>query len=108
LNPAVARVSERLHYPLVIILICMRWYVAYRAPVAHLSEIAMRWLAHQPASMLRAARQSVVTTTRDHHYLAVLEQVFDRHPVYLFSGEHSRKGYKDPIGHWENTLKITH
>ncbi|RZF23318.1 IS6 family transposase, partial [Paraburkholderia sp. UYCP14C] len=29
LNPAVARVLKRLHYPLDVILTCVRWYVAY-------------------------------------------------------------------------------
>jgi putative transposase len=29
LNPAVARVLKRLHYPLEVILTCVRWYVAY-------------------------------------------------------------------------------
>ncbi|MGF6768512.1 lipase [Paraburkholderia sp. GAS199] len=68
------------------------------APALHLREVAIRWLAHQPASTLRAMGQSVVTTTGDDHYLAALEEVFDRHPVYLLSGEHSRKGWNIP--HW--------
>ena len=29
LNPVVARVLKRLHYPLDVILTCVRWYVAY-------------------------------------------------------------------------------
>ncbi|RZF23488.1 IS6 family transposase, partial [Paraburkholderia sp. UYCP14C] len=29
LNPTVARVLKRLHYPLDVILTCVRWYVAY-------------------------------------------------------------------------------
>jgi putative transposase len=29
LNPPVARVINRLHYPLDVILMCVRWYVAY-------------------------------------------------------------------------------
>jgi pimeloyl-ACP methyl ester carboxylesterase len=66
------------------------------APAPHLSEVAHRWLAHQPASTLRAMGQSVVRTTGDDEYLAVLEEVFDRHPVYLLSGEHSRKGWNVP------------
>lgn len=66
------------------------------APAPHLSELALRWLAHQPASTLRAMGQSVITTTGDDNYLAVLEQVFDRHQVYLLSGEHSRKGWNVP------------
>ena len=29
LNPAVAKVLKRLHYPLNVMLTCVRWYVAY-------------------------------------------------------------------------------
>jgi transposase-like protein len=29
LNPAVAKVLKRLHYPLDVMLQCVRWYVAY-------------------------------------------------------------------------------
>lgn len=66
------------------------------APAPRLSGIAARWLDHQPASTLRAMGQSVVTTTGNDNYLTVLEQVFDKHPVYLLSGEHSRKGWNVP------------
>ncbi|WP_199540278.1 alpha/beta fold hydrolase [Paraburkholderia kururiensis] len=66
------------------------------APAPHLREVAVRWLAHQPASTLRAMGQSVVATTGDDNYAARLQQVFDRHPVYLLSGEHSRKGWNVP------------
>lgn len=66
------------------------------APAPHLNEVAARWLAHQPASTLRAMGQSVVTTTGNDDYLTRLEQVFDRHPVYLLSGEHSREGWNLP------------
>ena len=65
-------------------------------PQPHLKEVAIRWLSHQPASTLRAMGQSVVKTTGDDQYLAALEQVFDRHPVYLLSGELSRKGWNLP------------
>jgi transposase-like protein len=33
LNPAVARVLKRMRYPLDVILTCVRWYVAYPAPI---------------------------------------------------------------------------
>ena len=36
LNPAVARVFKRLHYPLDVILTCVRWYVAYPLSLRHL------------------------------------------------------------------------
>jgi pimeloyl-ACP methyl ester carboxylesterase len=66
------------------------------APGPHLAETASRWLAHQPASTLRAMGQSVVTTTGNAAYPAALAQVFERHPVYLLAGEHSRAGWNVP------------
>jgi hypothetical protein len=38
LNPAVARVLKRLHFPLDVILTCVRWYVAYPLSMRHLEE----------------------------------------------------------------------
>jgi putative transposase len=35
LNPAVARVLKRLHYPLDVILTCVRWYVAHPLSLRH-------------------------------------------------------------------------
>jgi transposase-like protein len=39
LNPAVARVLERLHCPLDVILTCVRWEVAYPRSLRHLEEM---------------------------------------------------------------------
>ena len=39
LNPAVARVLKRLHYPLDVILLCVRWYVAYSLSLRNLEEM---------------------------------------------------------------------
>ena len=39
LNPAVARVLKRLHYPLDVILTCVRWYGAYPLSLRHLEEM---------------------------------------------------------------------
>jgi transposase-like protein len=39
LNPAVAKVLKRLHYPLDIILMCVRWYVAYPLSLRHLEQM---------------------------------------------------------------------
>ena len=47
-------------------------------PAPHLGRIAAQWLAHQPASTLRAMGQSVVTTTGNDEYLRLLEHVFVR------------------------------
>ncbi len=66
------------------------------APAPDLGGIAARWLAHQPAATLRAMGQSVVATTGSDAYPALVEAVFDRHPVYLLAGEHSRAGWNVP------------
>ena len=39
MNPAVVRVLKRLHYPLDVILTCVRWYVAYPLSLRHLEEM---------------------------------------------------------------------
>jgi putative transposase len=39
LNPKVARVLQRLHYPLDVILMCVRWYVAYGLSLRNLEEM---------------------------------------------------------------------
>jgi transposase-like protein len=38
-NPAVARVLKRLHYPLDVILTCVRWYVAYPLSLRNLEDM---------------------------------------------------------------------
>jgi putative transposase len=39
LNPEVARVLKRLHYPLDVILTCVRWYVSYTLSLRNLEEM---------------------------------------------------------------------
>jgi len=39
LNPAVAKVLRRLHYRLDVILLCVRWYVAYPLSLRHLEQM---------------------------------------------------------------------
>jgi putative transposase len=39
LTPALARVFKRLHYPFDVMLMCVRWYVAYGLSVRHLEEM---------------------------------------------------------------------
>jgi putative transposase len=39
LNPTVARVHKRLHYPLDVILMCVRWYVSYSLSLRNLEEM---------------------------------------------------------------------
>ncbi|RQS09210.1 alpha/beta fold hydrolase [Burkholderia sp. Bp8998] len=57
---------------------------------------ARRWLAHQPASTLRAMGRSVVATTGEPGYLQLLAEVFERHPVWLVAGDRSRAGWHVP------------
>jgi hypothetical protein len=44
LNPVVAKVLKRLHYPLGVILLCVRWYSAY--------PLSLRNLEHLMSSLL--------------------------------------------------------
>jgi putative transposase len=39
MDPGVARVLKRLHYPLEVILTCVRWYVAYPLSLRYLEEM---------------------------------------------------------------------
>ena len=39
LSPAVAKMLKRLHYPLEIMLVCVRWYVAYPLSLRNLEEM---------------------------------------------------------------------
>lgn len=63
-------------------------------------DTARRWLAQQPASTLRAMAASVVAVTGAPAYQDTLRQVFERHPVYLLSGERSHAGWNVPDWAW--------
>ena len=39
MNEMLRRVFKRLHYPIEVILVCVRWYVAYPPSLRHLEEI---------------------------------------------------------------------
>jgi hypothetical protein len=39
LAPGIARVLKRLHYPLEVMLLCVRWYVAYSLSLRNLEEM---------------------------------------------------------------------
>ena len=39
LAPDIAKVLKRLHYPLEVILLCVRWYVAYSLSLRNLEEM---------------------------------------------------------------------
>src|SRR6202521_6226749 len=69
MNPAVARVLKRLHYPLEVILTCVRWYVAYPLSLRHLEEMmAERGIAVDHSTVHRWAIK----------LLPVLEKAFRR------------------------------
>ncbi|WP_434666880.1 IS6 family transposase [Paraburkholderia sp. A3BS-1L] len=70
LNPAVARVLKRLHYPLDVILTCVRWYVAYPLSLRHLEDMmAERGISVDHSTVHRWAIK----------LLPVLEKAFRRH-----------------------------
>lgn len=58
--------------------------------------VAERWLADQPASTLRAMGRSVVETTGDPAYTAMLRSIFQRCPVHLVAGALSRDDWDVP------------
>ncbi|OAJ56456.1 integrase [Paraburkholderia ginsengiterrae] len=69
LNPAVARVLKRLHYPLDVILTCVRWYVSYSLSLRNLEEMmAERGIAVDHSTVHRWALK----------LLPVLEKAFRR------------------------------
>ncbi|MGF6805091.1 putative transposase [Paraburkholderia sp. Clong3] len=70
LNPTVARVPKRLHYPLDVILTCVRWYVAYLLSLRNLEEMmAERGISVNHSTVHRWALK----------LLPVLEKAFRRH-----------------------------
>ncbi len=69
LNPAVAKVLKRLHYPPEIMLVCVRWYVAYPLSLRNLEEMmAERGIAVDHSTVHRWAIK----------LLPVLEKAFRR------------------------------
>jgi transposase-like protein len=69
LNGTVARVFKRLHYPLDVMLLCVRWYVAYPLSLRHLEEMMLeRGIAVDHSTVHRWALK----------LLPVLEKAFRR------------------------------
>ena len=69
LDPGVGRVLKRLHYPLEVMLTCVRWYVAYPLSLRHLEEMmAERGVAVDHSTVHRWAIK----------LLPVLEKAFRR------------------------------
>jgi transposase-like protein len=70
LNSAVRKVLKRLHYPLDVILLCVRWYVAYPLSLRHLERMmAERGADVDHSTVYRWAIK----------VLPVLEKAFRRH-----------------------------
>ncbi|WP_120292586.1 IS6 family transposase [Paraburkholderia sp. BL23I1N1] len=69
LSPAAAKVLNRLHYPLDVMLLCVRWYVAYPLSLRHLEQMtAERGIAVDHSTVHRWAIK----------LLPVLEKAFRR------------------------------
>ena len=63
LNPAVARVLKRLHYPLDVILTCVRWYVANPLSLRLEEMMAERGVSVDPFCRRRPKTQCVFWIT---------------------------------------------
>lgn len=57
LNNGLAKVFKRLHYPFDVMLLCVRWYVAYPLSLRHLEEMmAERGLSVDHSTVHRSGR----------------------------------------------------
>ncbi|MEX3901610.1 IS6 family transposase, partial [Paraburkholderia sp. BR10954] len=69
LSPGVAKVLKRLHYPLDVMLLCVRWYLTYPLSLRHLEQMmAERGIAVDHSTVHRWALK----------LLPVLEKAFRR------------------------------
>jgi lipase len=75
------------------------------SPTEEHVSAARRWLYLQPASTLRAMGRSIVETTGQPSYDALLRSVFVRMPVHLIAGERSRDGWDVPA--WAEELAVS-
>src|SRR5471032_351329 len=92
LNPAVARVLKRLHYPLDVMLMCVRWYVAYGLSVRNLEEMmAERGIQVDHSTVHRWAIK----------LLPVLEKAFGRHKRPVDRSWRVDETYIKVKGHWK-------
>jgi transposase-like protein len=92
MNPAVARVLKRLHYPLDVILMCVRWYVAYPLSLRHLKEMmAEHGIAVDDSTVHRWAIK----------LLPVLGKAFRRHKRPVGKSWRVDETYVKVKGHWK-------
>jgi len=92
LNPAVARVLKRLHYPLDVMLMCVRWYVAYGLSVRNLEEMmAERGIQVDHSTVHRWAIK----------LLPLLEKAFRHHKRPVGRSWRVDETYIKVKGHWK-------
>lgn len=90
-NPAVARVLKRLHYPLDVILTCVRWYVAFPLSLRHLEEMmAERGISVDHSTVHRWAIK----------VLPVLEKAFRRYKKAVGRSWRMDETYIKVRGQW--------
>ena len=92
LNPTIGRVLKRLHYPLDVILTCVRWYVAYPLSLQHLEE-------------MMSERGITVDHSTVHRWavklLPVLEKTFRRHKRTVGKSWRMDETYIKVKGKWK-------
>ena len=92
LNPTVARVLKRLHYPLDVMLTCVRWYVAYPLSLRHLEEMmSERGIEVDHSTVHRWAMK----------LLPVLEKAFRRHKRMVGKSWRMDETYIKVKGQWK-------
>jgi putative transposase len=92
LNQAVARVLKRLHYPLDVILTCVRWYVAYPLSLRHLEEMmAERGISVDHSTVRRWAIK----------LLPILEKAFRRRKCPVGKSWRMDETYIKVKGQWK-------
>jgi putative transposase len=97
LNPAVARVLTRLHYPLDVVLMCVRWYVAYGLSVRNLEEMMTeRGIQVDHSTVHRWAAK----------LLPVLEKAFRHHKRPVGRGWRVDETYIKVKGQWEYLYRV--
>jgi putative transposase len=92
LNPTLVRVLKRLHYPLDVILTCVRWYVAYPLSLRHLEEMmSERGIEVDHSTVHRWAMK----------LLPVLEKAFRRHKRMVGKSWRMDETYIKVKGQWK-------
>jgi len=96
LSPAVAKVLQRLHYPLEIMLVCVRWYLAYPLSLRNLEEMmAERGIAVDHSTVHRWAIKLV----------PVLEKAFRRCKRQVGKSWRVDETYVKVRGQWKHLYR---